>query len=190
MAVELPHWIEVLFDGVGGAALIALVTAWNDYRRERDRTSTTKGARRPVWVYVAGGVFWVIGGVGTALHFYNKPSSAKPSIQAEPAALPPTTKEHHTDQPPTKKRVATIADEITALISEQLQIERAKIKPEDDLVLDLGATPLDEAEIVMQLETAYDIQISKSDARTFKSVADIIGYMERREHTRKAPHAP
>jgi len=66
-----------------------------------------------------------------------------------------------------------------------LQVDKAKIKPEKDLVLDLGATPLDKTEIVMQIETAYNIQISTKDARKLKSVGDIINYMEQRDHTEK-----
>jgi acyl carrier protein len=86
-------------------------------------------------------------------------------------------------------RVATTADEITALIAVRLQIDRADVKSDKDLVLDLGADPMDKAEILMAIESAYDMQIPDKDARKLKSVGDIIDYVERREHTGNTSHA-
>ena len=126
--------------------------------------------------------------VGVAIHVFGKAPTA--SEQAKPS--PPLSHLSHPaiptiEKPPT--RVSTTADEITALIAEELQLDRAEVKPEKDLVLDLGATPLDKAEIVMSIETAYDIQIPDRDARNLKNVGDIINYMERRVHTGKTSHA-
>jgi acyl carrier protein len=194
MALEIPHFLEVLFDGVGGAALIALVTAWNEHRREVARQGTTKSVRRPVWVYGALGAFavFVLGGV--AMHFYNGTTKTANPAAAHPVILPPVVAQlppaAERPEPAKQRRVATTADEVTALISEHLQVSRADVKPEDDLVLDLGATPMDVAEIVMALETSYDIQIPRNDQRKLKSVGDMIDYVERREHTGKAKTSP
>ena len=116
-------------------------------------------------------------------HAINRAASFEQSKPAPPQAQPAQPAVPTIDNQP--KRSATIADEITALLSEQLQVDKSEIKPEKDLVLGLGATPLDKTEIVMQIETAYNIQISSKDARKLKSVGDIINYVERRDHTGK-----
>jgi acyl carrier protein len=188
MVFEVRHWLEVLFDGVGGAALIAFLTAWNDRNRERKSAQAPKTAKRnTLWMIVAGIFFAVSLCVGVAIHVFRKaPPASKEAESSEPLAHPPQPALSAIEKSPT--RAATTADEITALIAEQLQLDRAEVKPEKDLVLDLGATPLDKAEIVMAIETSYDIQIPDKEARKLKSVGDIINYMERREHTAKTSH--
>jgi acyl carrier protein len=66
------------------------------------------------------------------------------------------------------------------MLREELQVDESKIKPQSDLILDLGATPLDAREIVMGLETSYDIKISSSEARKLKSVQDLIDCVEKK----------
>jgi acyl carrier protein len=75
---------------------------------------------------------------------------------------------------------ATVADGVRAMLREELQVDESKIKPQSDLILDLGATPLDLSEIVMGLETSYDIQIKSSEARKLKSVQDLIDCVEKK----------
>ena len=77
-------------------------------------------------------------------------------------------------------RSATVSDGVRAMLREQLQVDEARIKPESDLILDLGATPLDVTEIVMQLETSYDIKITSSEARKLTSVQDLIDCVEQK----------
>jgi acyl carrier protein len=77
-------------------------------------------------------------------------------------------------------RGATVADGVRALLREELQVDESKIKPQSDLVLDLGATPLDVSEIVMQLETSYDVKITSSEAKKLKSVQDLIDCVEKK----------
>jgi len=78
------------------------------------------------------------------------------------------------------RRSATVADGVRAMLREQLQVDESRIKPQSDLILDLGATPLDVTEIVMQLETSYDIKITSSEARKLKSVQDLIDCVEQK----------
>jgi acyl carrier protein len=185
MALDIQHWLEVLFDGVGGAALIAFVTAWKDRSREKKSAQAPKTAKRKtLWMAIAAVFFVVCLGVGVAIHvFGGTPTASEQAKPSSPLAHLSQPTVSTVENPP--RRAATTADEIIALLSEQLQVDRAEIKPEKDLVLDLGATPLDKTEIVMQIETAYDIQIPDKDARKLKSVGDIINYVERRGHTEK-----
>jgi acyl carrier protein len=78
------------------------------------------------------------------------------------------------------KRV-TEAERITAIIAHQLQVTQQSIKPEDDLERDLGADPLDKKELLMNLETEYNINISDEDAKSLHTVGQIIAYIQRRE---------
>ena len=78
------------------------------------------------------------------------------------------------------RRSATVADGVRAMLREELQADESKIKPQSDLVLDLGATPLDVSEIVMGLEASYDITITSSEARKLKSVQDLIDCVEKK----------
>ena len=82
----------------------------------------------------------------------------------------------------TQKRVATTQDEITRLLVEQLQVNSSSIRPDADLVLDLGATPLDKIEIIMQIEEAYDLRIPSSDAQKLKSVGSLVKYIDDHKH--------
>jgi acyl carrier protein len=139
-------------------------------------------------------VFFVVSlSIGGLVHVLRE--APADSQQAPPARTPQSTAQQTDSAPPqahtpkpaapapegSPKRVATTADEITALIAEHLQVARADVKPDKDLVLDLGADPLDKTEIVMAIETSYDIQISDKDARKLKSVGDFINYVERKE---------
>jgi acyl carrier protein len=189
MALDVQHWLEGLFDGVGGAALIAFLTAWNDHNRERKSAQAPKTAKRnTLWMTVAAVFFAVSLCVGAAIHFLRKaPTASRQSESSPPLVHPAQPAVPAIEKSP--MRVATTADEITALIAVRLQIDRADVKSDKDLVLDLGADPMDKAEILMAIESAYDMQIPDKDARKLKSVGDIIDYVERREHTGNTSHA-
>ena len=43
---------------------------------------------------------------------------------------------------------------------------------------DLNADSLDAVEVIMALEDKYDIEIAEEDAENFKTIADIVNYIE------------
>lgn len=68
-------------------------------------------------------------------------------------------------------------DEVVKALSEQLNISQDKIKPEHDIVKDLGADSLDVVELLMTLEdnTGKSIPEDKvSDLKTVKDVVDLL----------------
>ena len=69
-------------------------------------------------------------------------------------------------------------EKISALISEQLNIEKDKITAESEIVKDLGADSLDVVEMLMGLEEEYGITISEDDAANIKTVGDIAKLIE------------
>jgi acyl carrier protein len=170
-------WAADGFFGGGTALFLVKFWTWEEARRQPLRRKLTLQAGVTLlWLMVfVIALFWN--------HAINRAAASEQAKPAPPQVQPSQPAASTIDNHP--KRSATTADEITALLSEQLQVDKAEVKPEKDLVLDLGATPLDKTEIVMQIETAYDIQIPSKDARKFKSVGDIINYIEHREHTGK-----
>lgn len=68
---------------------------------------------------------------------------------------------------------------ITGIIVEKLGVTADKALPETDIVKDLGADSLDQVEIVMALEDAFNIEIPDADAESLKTVQDAFDYVEK-----------
>ena len=71
----------------------------------------------------------------------------------------------------------TIEDRVKRAISYQLDIPDDDIKPESRLVEDLGADSLDTVEIVMELESEFDLDITDEDFEPVKTVQQAIDYI-------------
>jgi len=70
---------------------------------------------------------------------------------------------------------------ISSIIAEQLKVDISKIKPDSDLIEDLGLDSLDSVELVMAIEEEYSIEIADADAEKIKKVSDILDYLARRK---------
>lgn len=71
-----------------------------------------------------------------------------------------------------------IFDKVKELIAEELGIEEDEIKMDSDLTEDLGADSLDAIELIMEIESQFDVEISDSEATKIKLVSDIVKYLE------------
>ncbi len=71
------------------------------------------------------------------------------------------------------------AEKVKQLISEQLGVDEAEITPSAHFIEDLGADSLDQVELVMALETAFDFQVSDEDAEKMLTVQNAIEYVEK-----------
>lgn len=69
--------------------------------------------------------------------------------------------------------------EIKVMISDKLGIDLEKVKDESLLKDHLGADSLDEVELVMELETMFNVQIPDEDYENAKSIADFYKIVER-----------
>ena len=69
-------------------------------------------------------------------------------------------------------------DRVTKIIKKQLYVKESEIKPEANLVDDLGADSLDVVEIIMALEEEFGTEISYRDAENVRTVSDVINYIE------------
>ena len=71
-----------------------------------------------------------------------------------------------------------LMEKVRQIISEQLGIDEAEITPSASFTEDLGADSLDQVELVMALEEAFDLEIADEDAEKILRVQELL--MERR----------
>jgi acyl carrier protein len=72
-----------------------------------------------------------------------------------------------------------IVEKVKQIIGEQLGVDEAEITPSASFVDDLGADSLDQVELVMALEEAFDLEISDEDAEKILTVQDAIEYIDK-----------
>ena len=72
-----------------------------------------------------------------------------------------------------------ILEKVKAILSEQFDVEEDSITTDTLIEDDLGADSLDAVELNMSLEEAFDISIPDEKLADFKTVADIVDYIEK-----------
>lgn len=72
-----------------------------------------------------------------------------------------------------------IFDKIKSIISDELNIDQDKITKEANIREDLGADSLDAVEVIMALEDEFGITIDDDTAQSFKTVGDLVDYVEK-----------
>jgi acyl carrier protein len=71
-----------------------------------------------------------------------------------------------------------VFDKIKDIVVEQLVLDNAdNIKMETSMIDDLDADSLDAVEVIMAIEDEFDIEIDDEDAEGFKSIGDIVDYV-------------
>lgn len=70
------------------------------------------------------------------------------------------------------------AQKVMAIVCKQLEVPAEKVTPETKFAEDLGADSLDTAELVMEIEDEFDINISDDAEGKIKSVGDLVNYIE------------
>lgn len=73
--------------------------------------------------------------------------------------------------------MAEIEAKVKKIISEQLGVPEADVKPEASFVNDLGADSLDTVELVMALEEEFGVEIPDEDAEKIATVQNAIDYI-------------
>ncbi len=69
-------------------------------------------------------------------------------------------------------------EEVVKALSEQLNIPQEKIKPENDIVRDLGADSLDVVELLMTLEDNTGKTIPEDKVADLKTVSDVVNLLQ------------
>lgn len=73
-----------------------------------------------------------------------------------------------------------ILDTLKKLLEEQLDVDPATVSENTNIIDDLGADSLDMVELMMSVEEEFNITINDSDAQNFKTIGDVIAYIEAR----------
>ncbi len=71
-----------------------------------------------------------------------------------------------------------VADRVTAIIIDQLGVEKQTLVPEANLLDDLGADSLDVVELVMALEEEFGIEVPDDDVENIRTIHDVVTYVE------------
>lgn len=73
--------------------------------------------------------------------------------------------------------MSDLQDKIYDIVCDKLGVQKENITPESRIVDDLGADSLDQVELIMALEEAFEINISDEEAGTIKTIQDIVKYI-------------
>lgn len=71
-----------------------------------------------------------------------------------------------------------VIDTLRNILQDQLDFDPALINEDTNIIDDLGADSLDIVELMMTVEEEFDITIEDSDAHMFKTVGDVVNYIE------------
>lgn len=72
-----------------------------------------------------------------------------------------------------------ILEKVKELVAEQLGIKVDSIKPESNIIEDLGADSLDIIEMLMTLEDEYGITIPDDQISQVKTIGEIVNLIEK-----------
>ena len=70
-------------------------------------------------------------------------------------------------------------EKVREMLAAQLGIDASSIRPESEVVKDLGADSLDVVELLMTLEDEFGITLPEDDVEKVKTVQDIVDMMNR-----------
>ncbi len=74
--------------------------------------------------------------------------------------------------------MAEVDAKVKKIISEQLGVAEADVKPESSFVNDLGADSLDTVELIMEFEKEFGLSIPDEAAEKITTVGDAVTYLE------------
>src|SRR5271169_4997681 len=82
-------------------------------------------------------------------------------------------------------KMAAVEEKLKQIVVEQLGVDEAEVTSSASFVDDLGADSLDQVELIMAFEEAFDMEIPDEDAEKIKTVQDAIDYIEKNSKVTK-----
>jgi acyl carrier protein len=73
----------------------------------------------------------------------------------------------------------SVETRIRTIVAEQLGVQLDEIRPDANILDDLGADSLDVVEMVMSLEEAFDIEVPDEEVEEMRTIADIERYVSK-----------
>ena len=69
-------------------------------------------------------------------------------------------------------------EKVKSVLAQQFELDPESITMDTNLIDDLGADSLDVVELIMGLETEFDIEIPDEDAEKISTVGDAVDYIK------------
>ncbi len=77
-----------------------------------------------------------------------------------------------------------IFQQIREIIANKLSISPEEIKPESDIMEDLGADSLDVQDLILTIEDRWNIEFPVEEADKFRTVGDVVEALKKLEEQR------
>ena len=74
--------------------------------------------------------------------------------------------------------MSEVQAKVVEIIVDKLGVKAEEVVPEASFTAHLGADSLDQVELIMEFEKAFDLQIPDADAEKIQTVGDAISYIE------------
>lgn len=71
-----------------------------------------------------------------------------------------------------------IFEKLKAIAVNDIGIDADKVKPESDIIKELGLDSLDIVDMLMKVEETFGVTIDDSDVVEMKTVADVVSFIE------------
>ena len=75
--------------------------------------------------------------------------------------------------------MSSIVEKVKKIVMEQLDVEESVVVPEASFVDDLGADSLDQVELIMAMEEAFEVSIPDEEAEKIRTLQDAINFIEK-----------
>lgn len=74
-----------------------------------------------------------------------------------------------------------VFEKIRKMLSAQINVAEDEIKPESDIINDLGADSLDVVEMLMAVESEFNVTIPDEAAMEMKTIQDVVSFIEKNQ---------
>lgn len=71
-----------------------------------------------------------------------------------------------------------VFEKVREIIADQLGVEKDTITAGSSFIEDLGADSLDIVELILALETEFDLEIPEDEAENVSTVGDVVDYIK------------
>ncbi|MBR5506312.1 MAG: acyl carrier protein [Clostridia bacterium] len=71
-----------------------------------------------------------------------------------------------------------VFEKVKDIVANQLGVDIDTITPESSFIEELGADSLDVVELIMALETEFDLEIPEDEAENVSTVGDVVEYIK------------
>ncbi|MBR2404249.1 MAG: acyl carrier protein [Clostridia bacterium] len=71
-----------------------------------------------------------------------------------------------------------VFEKVRDIVADQLGIDIDTITPDSSFIEELGADSLDVVELIMALETEFDLEIPEDEAENVSTVGDVVEYIK------------